>query len=282
MSATQKLPEERLADHGARLDADGYTIVEGLAAREEMAELRAVLDPHLKAYSGGRNQFEGFHTRRVYTLPAISRAFDVYLAHPDILALVRPRLWGDCLLTATVAAEVLPGEQAQVFHTDDVFYPWPRPRPAISIGVIWAVDDFTAENGATQVIPGSHRWDDDRQPAGTDLAEVFSRTSPESAAPPQEPEEDIVSAEMPAGSALIFLGTLWHRAGANASDGPRLGVFPQYCAAWARQQENFSLAVPRERAAEMDETMQALLGYSIHPPFMGHVSGRHPRKLLGE
>jgi len=281
MTGTATLSRDDLAQHGARLDEDGYTIVEGLAARSEMGELRETLEPSLEAYAGGRNQFEGFKTRRVYTLPAISPVFDAYLAQPDILALVRPRLWGDCLLTAALAAEVLPGEQAQVLHTDDAFYPLPRPRPAISIGVIWAVDDFAAENGATQVIPGSHRWGDDRRPADRDLAEAFAQTSPETAAPPGEPDEEIVTAEMPAGSALVFLGTLWHRAGANRSAAPRLGMFPQYCAAWARQQENFSLSVPRERAAEMEETMQALIGYSIHPPFMGHVSGRHPRKLLG-
>ena len=85
---------------------------------------------------------------------------------------------------------------------------------------------------------------------------------------------------MPAGSLMVALGTLWHRGGANRSQASRLAITPQYCIAWARQQENMTLAVPPERAAAYPERVRELLGYSIHPPFMGHVDGRHPAKTL--
>ena len=85
---------------------------------------------------------------------------------------------------------------------------------------------------------------------------------------------------MPAGSVIVFLGTLLHRGGANRSAQPRLAVSNQYCEPWARQQENYTLAIPPERASQLSERVQALLGYSIHPPFMGHVNGVHPRRLL--
>jgi ectoine hydroxylase-related dioxygenase (phytanoyl-CoA dioxygenase family) len=85
---------------------------------------------------------------------------------------------------------------------------------------------------------------------------------------------------MPAGSVVVFLGTLVHRGGENRSTRPRLGLSNQYCQPWARQQENYTVSVPREEAARMSPRVQALLGYSIHPPFMGHVRGLHPRRLL--
>ena len=84
---------------------------------------------------------------------------------------------------------------------------------------------------------------------------------------------------MPAGSVVVFAGTLWHRGGANRSDRPRLAITPQYCEPWARQQEQQILSVGR-RAAQYSERIQSLLGYSIHPPFMGHVNGLHPLRLL--
>jgi ectoine hydroxylase-related dioxygenase (phytanoyl-CoA dioxygenase family) len=85
---------------------------------------------------------------------------------------------------------------------------------------------------------------------------------------------------MPRGSVLLFLGTLWHGGGANRTERGRLCVTAQYCARWCRQQENFSLSVPRERAAQCSEHVQRMLGYSIHPPFMGFVNGMHPKRLL--
>jgi ectoine hydroxylase-related dioxygenase (phytanoyl-CoA dioxygenase family) len=85
---------------------------------------------------------------------------------------------------------------------------------------------------------------------------------------------------MPSGSLAIAKGTLWHRGGANRSDRPRLIVTPQYCVGWVRQLENMSLAVPAECAEKLPERARELIGYSIHPPFMGHVDGVHPKRLL--
>ena len=268
-----------LAAHRAALENDGYVIIEGLMPADAVAEARAAVSPHLGTYGCGRNQFEGFRTERVYTLPAISRAFDPFLAHPTVLSLVKPLLWGDCLLTAALAANLLPGEQPQAFHTDDAFYPLPRPRPAISIGAIWAVDDFTDDNGATEIIPGSHLWGEERPDgeASFDLIEDDDRFG----APPKAGRHPLTeTVVMPAGSLLVCLGTLWHRGGANCSTAPRLAVTPQYCVAWARQIENMILAVPPDMAARYPRRVQELLGYNIHPPFMGFVDGRHPAKTL--
>jgi ectoine hydroxylase-related dioxygenase (phytanoyl-CoA dioxygenase family) len=97
---------------------------------------------------------------------------------------------------------------------------------------------------------------------------------------PPELAGRVIEAVMPAGSAIVFLGTLVHGGGANRSAGPRLALSNQYCQPWARQQENYALAVPPDQVRQMSPRVRALLGYSIHPPFMGHVGGLHPERLL--
>lgn len=129
----------------------------------------------------------------------------------------------------------------------------------MGISTIWAIDDFTEDNGATVLIDGSHRWGDDKIPAM---------------------DEPSIVAQMPAGSVLVFTDALWHRSGANRSGAPRFGVTIQYCAAWARQIENMVLAVPPDIARTLPERLQSLLGYNIHPPFVGYVDGHHPAKML--
>jgi ectoine hydroxylase-related dioxygenase (phytanoyl-CoA dioxygenase family) len=168
------------------------------------------------------------------------------------------------LLTASQSIRIHPGEAAQALHIDDSFYRLPRPRPAVSLTLIAAIDPFTAENGATDILPGSHLWD---EPAVA--AAIAAGGGP-----------GLVPAVMPAGAAIVLQGNLIHRGGANRCSAARLAVTNQYCQPWARPQENFFLAVPRAQAAALSPRLQALLGYEIWPPFMGHVTGSHPVKAL--
>jgi ectoine hydroxylase-related dioxygenase (phytanoyl-CoA dioxygenase family) len=154
---------------------------------------------------------------------------------------------------------ILPGEKRQLPHADDLFYPVPRPRPALSVATIWAVDDFTADNGSTVVWPGSHRWPEGRQPVDGDRRN---------------------RAVMPAGSCILFLGTLWHSGGSNVSDDPRAAVTAQYCEPWLRTQEAFTLSIDADTARAVSPEIRRMIGYSIHPPFMGSVNGMHPERLL--
>ena len=142
---------------------------------------------------------------------------------------------------------------------DDGFYPWPRPRPPISAATVFAIDDFTEDNGATVAIPGSHLWGEERLP---------------------QPGDQRVKAVMPAGSCILFLGNLWHGGGENRSGADRLALTAQYCEPWARTQENFFLSVSKETVSAVSENIRRLLGYSIHPPFMGMVNGMHPKRTL--
>jgi ectoine hydroxylase-related dioxygenase (phytanoyl-CoA dioxygenase family) len=265
----------------------GFVVIESLLAEDLIAEMRDALSPHLRSEHLGRNNFEGFLTERIYSLVAKHPVFADLVEHPRILALCDAFLAPNYLLTASQAIHIHPGETAQAFHTDDTFYIIPRPRPAVSLSTIVAVDPFTTENGATQVVPGSHLWSDEAiGKVFASFASEFETAAAESRRPrpasplPAELDGEVLDVTMPAGSVIVFLGTLVHRAGANRSTRPRLALSNQYCQPWARQQENYTLGISREQSRAMSERVRQLLGYSIHPPFMGHVNGLHPCRLL--
>ncbi len=240
----------------AAVARDGYVILPDLLSPAELDAIRAGVAPLLDRV--GRNNFEGHTTQRVYSVLNKTRTCDVIADHPRVLALLDRLFLPNYLLSMLQVINILPGEQAQMLHTDDGFYPIPRPRAALGAATIWAIDDFTAENGATDIIPGSHTWGD-RIPDGT------------------EERQPVV---MSAGSCVFFIGTLWHGGGANRSDAPRLALTAQYCEPWLRPQEAFTLSMTRDTVRAVSEDIRRMLGYSIHPPFIGQVDGMHPKRLL--
>jgi ectoine hydroxylase-related dioxygenase (phytanoyl-CoA dioxygenase family) len=264
----------------AAIDERGFVIIRRLLAPSTLDAMRAALVPHLAGELLGRNDFEGHQTERVYSLVGLDAVFQDLVEHPRILAICDALLEPNYLLTASQAINILPGETPQSFHTDDSFYHLSRPRPAISVSTIWVVDAFTSENGATQVVPGSHRWGDEiwstLRPVDFITVDAAARM-PRPAGPlPEALRGKVEDVTMEPGSVIVFLGTLVHRGGENRSDRARLALSNQYCQPWARQQENYTLAFPPAEARTMSVRVQELLGYSIHPPFMGHVRGRHP------
>jgi ectoine hydroxylase-related dioxygenase (phytanoyl-CoA dioxygenase family) len=246
-----------VADVLADLDRDGYSIVPGVLTSDEAEAIRQELTAIADTIPHGRNAFEGFHTRRIYALFRKTRLLDGAATHPLVLG-VLDEVLHHYQLSAPTGILIGPGEPAQVLHHDDGTYPLPRPHEQVVVTCMWPFDDFTETNGATRLIPGSHLWTDRR---------------------PDE-SADVTIAEMPAGSVLFYLGTLWHGGGANRSDRPRLGVVLEYAAAWLRPQENHILGVPPDIVRELPERLQELLGYNVYPPFLGYVDGRHPRRLL--
>ena len=268
----------------AAIEEQGYVCIPELLDRATLDEVRAGLAPHLGEELLGRNDFEGHRTERVYSLVARGSVFERVTEHPRILAILDALLEPSYLLSASQAINILPGETAQAVHADDLFYRIARPRKAVSVATIWAIDGFTKENGATQIIPGSHRWSD--ADVESFLYSIdFETRDPEQRIPrpdraPDELRKQLQDAVMPAGSVIVFLGTLIHRGGANRSQRPRLALSNQYCEPWARPQENYFLSVPADRTRRMPPRVQELLGYSIHPPFMGHANGVHPKTFL--
>ena len=245
--------------HLDQIQADGYVVLPDLIGASELELIRSQLEPLLVDAPHGRNDFEGFCSQRVYALLAKAPSTAALVAHPVVLAILDELLHPSYLLSANIAINVHPGETAQMLHGDDGYCAWPRPRPAVGVSAIWAIDDFTIDNGATEVLPGSHTW-------GSEAAD------------PHDPR--IRQIEMSAGSVVVFLGTTLHRGGANRARTSRLGITPQYCEPWLRQIENMALAVPPDIARTFPPRIQELLGYSIYPPFVGYVDGGHPRRLL--
>jgi ectoine hydroxylase-related dioxygenase (phytanoyl-CoA dioxygenase family) len=235
-------------DVATALQQDGWAVVENVMSAEWVAEARADLERILESTPHGRDDFEGHKTRRIYALFAKTRTLDAAATHPIVLAALDQAL-GHYQLSAPTGIEIGPGETAQ---------PLDRPHQEIVVNVMWPLCDFTAENGGTVLVPGSHRW-----------ADEFPG-----------PDAPKITIEMPAGSMLIYSGNLWHGGGANHTDRPRLGVVLHYSASWLRPVENHVLAVPQAVVRTLPERLQELLGYNIRPPFIGYVDGRHPRKVL--
>jgi len=240
----------------AALARDGYVIWENLLTPEQCTQIRDEVMPWLG--HTGRNSFEGRRTQRIYSVLSRTRVCDAVVDHPRVLAALDRLLMPNYLLSALQAINIQPGEAAQLAHHDDGFYPIPRPREPLAAATIWAIDDFTADNGATVLYPGSHTWGK-RRPG---------------------PDDEALPVVMPAGSCVFFVGTLWHGGGANTTTADRLAVTAQYCQPWLRPMEAFTLSISRDIARTVSDDIQRMLGYSIHPPFVGAVDGLHPLRLL--
>ncbi|KAE8453888.1 hypothetical protein EG329_007664 [Mollisiaceae sp. DMI_Dod_QoI] len=244
---------DHVLEHGYVILPNIFTPAQVSAANAELAHLEA-LESSGPASQGGRNTFEGFQTRRIYALVDKSRVFDVFAIHETVMKLNDYFLQPNYLLTSFHTVNIGPGSKAQEIHTDDGLIALPRPRPLMGIGTMVSFDDFTATNGATTLIPGSHLWDDDRKPN----------------------REEMIPAVMPAGSMVYFLNTLWHSGGANTSQKPRRSLTVQYCQPWIRPYENFTVAMGWEDLDQVPHNLMRLMGFSTHD-FMGYVDGRSPR-----
>ena len=242
-----------------KLETEGYAVIENYLSADDVATKRADLARILAKNPTGRNDFEGFSTQRIYALFAKTRTFDAQATDPLINGVLERVLGPGFLLSAPVGISIGPGEKAQPVHRDDGVYPVARPHRELVVNTMWALDDFTEANGATVVIPGIHKWSDERPSEGV---ETFR-------------------AVMPAGSVMLFVGSIYHGGGANTTDKSRLGVILEFCAGWVRPQENHVLGVPKEIVKDLDPKLQELLGYSVLG-LLGNVDGRHPRKYLDD
>lgn len=251
----------------------GYTIIEDFLSPQQLEEARQFLDQRTLAYHG-RNNFEGSKTERIYALLSQGKLFQDIVEEPRLLAVCDAFLEVNYLLTTSQAISIHPGETPQPWHTDDAFYAIPRPR-SVAMSTVIAIDDFCAANGCTEVIPGSNHWTDEQ--IGGDYRFGETEADPGFA---ERVASRSVAVEMPAGACVIFSGNTLHRGGRNTSAGVRRALSNQYCQPWARTIENFYLTIPREEVKTMSPRIQSLLGYSVHSPFMGQVSGSHPLKAL--
>jgi ectoine hydroxylase-related dioxygenase (phytanoyl-CoA dioxygenase family) len=202
------------------------------------------------------SDFNGYKTLRISGVLGISLAAAKLVEHPRVLAAADAVLLPNCAnyrIGSLTAIEIWPGEGDQVLHLDDTIYPLRLPDMQLQISAMWALNDFTAENGATRVVPGSHK----KLPPAVDDMDNIS--------------DDIVQAVMPHGSLLLYLGTTLHGGGGNRSEAPRAGLINTYSLGWLRQEENQYLNVPRDVTKAHSATIQRLMGYCLHPGENGHL-----------
>ncbi len=249
--------------HLARIRRDGYTIIEDAIE----PDLVAALDADLRrlerelAIEPARNAFEGTRTVRIYNLLVHGPLYERIPVHENVLPVVEGVLDAGCLVSSLSSIGIDPGEQAQPIHADDQLIPIPKPHVPTVCNTMWALTDFTAANGATRIIPGSHL---------RDHSPTFG-----------EPY-DSIPAEMRRGSVLVWHGSLWHGGGANGTETRRVGIAMNYCAGWIRQQENQQLGIPREIARRFAPRLLELVGYGVYNGLIGHIDKRSPRVLLDD
>jgi len=251
-----------LDGHVVALARDGYTIVERVLDDDEVdalvEDLRFLEDTF--AIVPADNSFEGSSTLRIYNLLAFGPRFEAIPVHESVLPIVEHVLDDGCLISSLSSIAIRPGETAQPIHADDQLIPLPKPHPATVCNTMWALTDFTAANGATRVVPGSHTADH----------------SPDYGHPYES-----IAAEMPRGSVLVWHGSLWHGGGANTTDETRVGIATNYCAGYLRQQENQQLGLPREVVARFAPRLRRLVGYGIYRGLIGHIDKHDPAEMLG-
>lgn len=201
-----------------------------------------------------QNDFNGYTTLRLGGILGLSRASADLIGHPRVMEVADAVLKRHCSnyrIGSTTAIEIHPGEEAQVLHRDDSFYPMRFPNVEFQISAMWALHDFTVENGATRIVPGSH-----------DLREIDSVE-----------ESDVEQAMMSRGSVLFYLGSTIHGGGANTTNAPRTGLINTYSLGWLRQEENQYLTVPREIADSYPDHISRLMGYQAHGRSLGVYPG---------
>lgn len=247
--------------HVQRIEDVGYTIVEdavdpGLidALNETLLRLERDL-----GITPSHNEFEGLHTTRIYNLLAYGPEFEQIPLHPAILPICERVLDPGLLISSLSSIAIGPAETPQMIHADDQVIPLPKPHPAIICNTMWALTDFTEENGATRIIPGSHK-----EPESPDLFASY----------------DSVAAIMSKGSVLVWHGSLWHGGGPNTTSSRRVGIAMNYCAGFIRQQENQQLGLPIDTVRGFAPRLQQLVGYGIYQGLIGHIDKKVPANLL--
>jgi len=243
--------DDPTSDIVAALEKTGAVIIENVVPESLIAglsqDLRAEFDREGHLY---QNTFNGHQTLRVGGVTKYSRYFSDFLLEPTVLAVADAILKPHCevyQVGSTTAIEILPGEKAQVLHADDACYPSHLVPFELQVSALWALDDFTEENGATRVVPKS-----------------CGIVDPEAVT-----EAHVAHAVMPKGSVVIYLGSTLHGGGANRSAEPRKALVNTYCLGWLRQEENQYLTLTREEVASQSDSMRRMLGFQAHGPYLG-------------
>jgi ectoine hydroxylase-related dioxygenase (phytanoyl-CoA dioxygenase family) len=247
-------PDTSTGDMLNVLEEDGALIIDDAMKIEQLANLKSEIMPYVEATASGQDEFTGSRTTRTGALAARSEVCRNLIMDRRIIELCDAFLlpFSDRYqLHLTQLIRIMDGQQRQSLHRDRLAWGgFLRPDIEPQLNMIWGVTEFTADNGATCVVPGSHRWDSDRQAK----------------------EEEIAFAEMREGSVLIYSGSVIHGGGANISGRDRMGLNITYCLGWLRQEENQYLSCPPEIARHFTPELQAILGYALGSYALGYFT----------
>lgn len=251
------------ATHVAAIAEHGYTIVPDAIEPDLIDALHDDLlrIEHDYDVKPSDNDFEGSRTVRIYNLLIHGPLYERIPVHHRLLPIVEGVLDRGCLVSSLSSISIGRGETAQPIHADDQLIPLAKPHAPTVCNTMWALTDFTEENGATRLVPESHLADHDPDYGG---------------------DYPTVPAEMARGSVLMWHGSLWHAGGANRTDDRRIGIAMNYCAGFIRQQENQQLGIPTEIAEGFSPRLRELIGYGVYNGLIGHIDRRDPVELLGD
>ncbi len=233
---------------------DGAAIIEGVLEADSLSALKSEIMPYVDATDVGRDDFTGRHTTRTGALVARSAACRELVMNDLILGAARQFLTPYCeriQLHLTQVIRIMPGQEKQPLHRDRLAWGGFIPETIEpQFNTIWAVSDFTQENGATQIVPRSNKWPSDRKASS----------------------KQIEYAEMAAGSVLVYSGSVIHGGGANVSGKDRIGINNTYALGWLRQEENQYLSCPPSIAKHFTPELRDLLGYTMGSYALGYFT----------
>ncbi len=252
------------------LTENGCVVIEGLLSAEEVDELQSNMIDKLAKTPDCNGDFYGHSTKRMGGLFTKSPTFQKMAVFNPIIEIMDHFLLESCSdyqINLTQAISIGSNEIKQIMHQDDPMFPFLHPDNEVMINCMWAIDDFTEDNGATVLVPGSHLW---------------PRTQSLNIAVENLPPHMITKGVMKKGSVLIYLGSLFHSGGANKTGERRCGAVISYCLGWLRQAENSYLAYAPKEVQNMPERLKRLLGYFVHEPNLGSVNGIDPYEFALE
>ncbi len=250
-----------VAAHAERVRTQGWSVIENAIApdlADAISEDLLRLERDLGIVSAD-NLFEGRRTTRIYNLLVHGPLYERIPVHPNVLPVVEQVLDPGLLISSLSSIAIGSDEDAQPIHSDDQLIPLPKPHPPLICNTMWAITDFTEENGATRLCPGTHLADHSPNPLE---------------------HYDSIPAEMPKGGVLVWVGSLWHGGGANTTGACRVGIAMNYCAGYLRQQENQQLGIPLDTVRRFPRRLQELCGFSIYNGLIGHIDKQHPGKIM--
>ncbi len=237
----------------AVINQDGAVVLRDLIASSDVDRVLDETRPYIDATRTGADEFTGFKTTRTGALVARSPSCRELILNDSVLETARQFLKPYCARIQLHLGQIIrlmPGQPAQAIHRDRWAWGTYLKDVEPQFNAIWAISDFTCENGATHVAPGSTRWPDVRRP---------------------KPDE-VAQAEMSRGSALLYTGSVLHGGGENRSDSDRIGMNLTYTLGWLRQEENQYLSCPPEIARDLPTEMQDLLGYTLGSYALGYYT----------